>query len=134
MEANGHVNLGTVAIKKLQALIFWIKDHQMRSLDIDAANWDQAAMAAVMEAKHVHKEMKDNEKLPSMKDIMKFNPDRYKLCKDAFLNVLSQTISTNGEPLHYIVCDDTPPDKFQNDVEERMYQIPHEGEAYDKDN
>ena len=61
----------------------------MRSLDIDATNWDQAAMVAAMEAKCVCKEMKDNEKPPSVKDIMKFNPDRYELCKDAFLNVHS---------------------------------------------
>ena len=134
MEVKGCVNLGTVAIKKLQVLVFWIKDCQIRSLDIDATNWDQVAMATAMEVKHVHKEMKDNKKLPSVKDIMKFNPDRYVLCKDSFLNILSQMIGTNVEPLHYIVCDDMLPDEFQNDDQERMYQIPHEGEAYDKDN
>ena len=130
MEVNGHVNLGTVVIKKLHVLIFWIKDHQMRSLDIDTTNWDQAVMATAMEAKHVHKEMKNNKKPPYMRDIMKFNPNRYELCKDAFLNILSQMIGANSAPLHYIVHDDMPLDEFQNGDEERMYQIPHEGEAF----
>ena len=88
-----------VAIKKLQVLVFWIKDCQMRSLDLDPISWNPISMAAAMEAKHVHKEMKDSKKVPSMKDIMKFNPNRYELCEDSFLNVLSQTIGMNGEPL-----------------------------------
>ena len=133
-EANRCVNLGMVAIKKLQVLVFWIKDHQMRSLDLDPVNWNPISMAATMEAKCIHKEMKDSKKAPSMKDIMKFNPDRYKLCEDAFLNVLSQTIGASSEPLRYVVCDKMPPEELQNDDEERMYQLPHEGKGYNKDN
>ena len=104
-EANGHVNLGTVVIKKLQALMCWIKDHQMRSLDLDPLSWNPLSMATTMKAKHVHKEMKDSKKVPFMKDIIKFNPNRYELCEDTFLNFLLQTIGTNVEPLQYVVHD-----------------------------
>ena len=52
-EANGCVNLGTIMIKHLQVLVFWIKNHQMHSLDIMAANWNQAAMDTAMETKCV---------------------------------------------------------------------------------
>ena len=39
-EANGHVNQGTIAIKKLQALVHWIKDCQICSLDGNVDDWD----------------------------------------------------------------------------------------------
>ena len=117
-----------VAIKKLQVLVFWIKDCQMRSLDLDSVSWNPISMAATMEVKRVCMEMKDSKKVPSVKDI------RYKLCEDTFLNVLSQTIGMNGEPLQYVVHDEMLPKEFQDDDEERMYQIPHKGKGYDKDN
>ena len=91
MEANGHVNLGTVAIKKVQVLVYWIEGHQMCSLDVNVDVWDEGAMTAAMDAKCVQKELKDNEKLLSMKDTMKFNPNRYETCEDAYRNLLSQT-------------------------------------------
>ena len=50
MEAYGHVNLGTIAIKNL---VYWIKDHQMCSLDVNVDDWDKAAMTAVMDMKHL---------------------------------------------------------------------------------
>ena len=89
MEANGCVNLGTIVITKLQALVHWIKDCQMHSLDVNADNWDEALMMAVMDVKCVQKELKDNEKLLSMKDIVKFNPNRYETCEDDFLYLAS---------------------------------------------
>ena len=57
-EANGHVNLGTIAIMNLQSLVYWIKDHQMCSLDVNADDWDKVAMMAVMDMKHIQKELK----------------------------------------------------------------------------
>ena len=45
-----------------------------------------------MEGKHVHKEAKETESAPSIKDLKKFNPDKFEMCQDAFLNVLSQLI------------------------------------------
>ena len=99
MEANGCVNLGTITIKKRQVLVYSIKDCQMHSLDVNVDDWDKTAMMAAMDAKSVQKELKDNEKLTSTKDVIKFHPDRYEVCEDAFLNLLSQTIGAYGEPL-----------------------------------
>ena len=40
----GCMHLGTITIKKLQALVFWCKDHQMHGVDPVAAEFDQAAL------------------------------------------------------------------------------------------
>ena len=124
-EANGCVNLGTIAIKKLQALVYWIKDCQMHSLEVNADDWDEAAMMAVMDMKCIWKELKDNKKLLSVKGIVKFNPDRYEMCEDAFLNLLSQTIGMYGEPLWYVVHDEMPPYEFENDDEKSIHTRSH---------
>jgi hypothetical protein len=49
----GRVHLGTIVIKKLQALVFWCKDHQMRGANLVAAEFTQAALMEVMENKQV---------------------------------------------------------------------------------
>ena len=50
-QAEGRVLLGTVVIKRLQTLIWWIRDHQKRGLTLSAANFDVAAMNAASEMK-----------------------------------------------------------------------------------
>ena len=133
-QQEGCMHLRTIAIKKLQAFVFWSKDHQMHGLNLVAAEFNQAAMLKVMEGKHVQKEVKETELAPVVKDIGKFDPYRFKTCQDAFLNILSQLIGVWGILLHYVVCNDMPPDKFENDAEECMYHIQLNGNAYMEDN
>ena len=95
----GCMHLGTIMIKKLQALMFWCKDHQMHGVDLVVAEFDQAALNEAMEGKRVCKEAKGTESAPSIKDLEKFNPDKFETCQDAFLNVLSQLIGVRGIPL-----------------------------------
>ena len=45
---DGRVNLGTVHIKKIQALVWWINDRQKFGQDLDPAKFDQATMLASM--------------------------------------------------------------------------------------
>ena len=44
----GRVNLGTVHIKKIQALVWWVNDRQKFGQDLDPAKFDQATMLAAM--------------------------------------------------------------------------------------
>ena len=83
-------------IKKLQALVFWCKDHQMHGVDLVAAEFDQAVLNKAMEGKHVCKEVKEMESAPLIKDLEKFNLDEFEMCQDSFLNVLSQLIGVQG--------------------------------------
>ena len=49
--AAGRVILGTIQIKRLQALVFWVKDHDKRGLIADPELWDNEAMTEAMECK-----------------------------------------------------------------------------------
>ena len=71
----------------------------MHGVDHVAAEFDQAALNKAMEGKHVHKEAKETELSPSIKDLEKFNPDKFEMCQDAFLNVLTKLIGVEGIPL-----------------------------------
>ena len=37
----GRVILGTMQIKKIQALVYWVKDHHKRNLDVDPHAWTE---------------------------------------------------------------------------------------------
>ena len=43
--AAGRPILGTMHIKRLQALVYWVKDHDRRSLKADPSSWDEDTMA-----------------------------------------------------------------------------------------
>ena len=58
-QQEGCVHLRTIVIKKLQALVFWCKDHQIHGVDLVAADFNQAALMEAMENKHVQKEAKE---------------------------------------------------------------------------
>ena len=45
---DGRVNLGTVHIKHLQALVWWINDRQKFGQDLDPNKFDQATMLVAM--------------------------------------------------------------------------------------
>ena len=53
---NGRVLLGTVQIKRLQAVVWWVRDHQRRGLALTAANFTVAVMNTSMTSKNVDKE------------------------------------------------------------------------------
>ena len=86
---NARVMLGTVQIKRLQALVWWARDHQRRGLALVANNFDVAAMNAGMTSKSVEKEQSHTD--ASIKDLIKFNPDDFEMHEDALLNLLAQT-------------------------------------------
>ena len=75
----------------------------MHEVDLVAAEFNQAMLSEAMEGKRVHKEVKEMELAPLIKDLEKFNPDKFEMCQDAFLNVLSQLIGAQGIPLQYVV-------------------------------
>ena len=47
----GRVILGTMHIKRIQALVFWVKDHDKRGLVAEPELWDTNAMEEAMERK-----------------------------------------------------------------------------------
>ena len=76
-EANRCINLSTFAIKHLQGLVYWVRDHQMCGLMIMANDWTLEAMQMAMNEKEMKKAKKDEKEL-STKDMGKFNLDYFK--------------------------------------------------------
>ena len=73
-------------------------------------------------------------KEPTIKDFGKIDPDDLKTYKDAFLNLLGQKHGVQKEPFHYVVCPDEAPSEFMTVQEERMFQLPHTGAAFELNN
>jgi hypothetical protein len=47
----GRVILGTMQIKRIQALVFWVKDHERRQLDIEPNAWNKEELRATLARK-----------------------------------------------------------------------------------
>jgi hypothetical protein len=74
-QAEGRVLLGTVIVKRLQTLVWWVRDHQKRGLAINAADFTAQVMNQAAEMKSLKREMVDKE--PSVSDLGKFDPDDF---------------------------------------------------------
>jgi hypothetical protein len=134
-QADGRVHLGIVVIKQLQTLIWWVRDRQKRGLALHAADFDADTLdKAAVVMKNLRKERADKE--PSVSVLGKFDPDDFDTHEDAFLDLMSQMFGVPKEPLRYIVRPAMMPTAFfgSDDEEERMYQFPLEGGAFQMDN
>jgi hypothetical protein len=131
-QAEGRVLLGTVVIKRLQTLVWWVRDHQKRGLALVAADFNDEAMAQASEMKTLKREQAEKE--PSTTDLGKFDPDDFDAYKDAFKNLLAQSYGVLKEPLRYVVRPAMAPAEFASVEEERMYQYPHTGNSFELDN
>jgi hypothetical protein len=109
--AEGRVLLGTVVVKRLQTLVWWVRDHQKRGLALNAAEFTVDAMNQASEMKSLKREMADKE--PSVSDLGKFDPEEFDSFEDAFLNLLAQSYGVLREPLRYVVRPDTVPTTLQ---------------------
>jgi hypothetical protein len=49
MVAAGHVNVGVIQVKKLQALCYWVRDQQKHGQDITQDDWDDDTVMAMVE-------------------------------------------------------------------------------------
>ena len=88
---NGRVILGVIQIKKIQSLVWWVRDPQKLGNPIDAALWTAAEMTNAGIAKRIEKDQPKADMKSA--DLKAFNPDEFKTHEDAFWNLLSQTKS-----------------------------------------
>ena len=129
---NGRVLLGTVQIKRLQAVVWWVRDHQRRGLAPLAADFSVAVMNTSMTLKNVDKERGHLD--ASIKDLLKFEPNDFDIHEDTFLNLLAQTSEAVREPIRYIARARIPPAVFVDEREERMFQMAMTGPGFEDDN
>ena len=130
---NGRVNIGTVHIKKIQALVWWINDRQKFGQDLDPAKFDQAAMLASMQSKRIKKDQPSSD--VATITLAKFDPDYFKTHEDSFMNMLLQALGISKKcPLRYVVRSTVIPIVFVDDFEEHIFQMPITGPDFDLDN
>jgi hypothetical protein len=126
------VLLGTIMVKRLQTLVWWVCDHQKRGLALDAGEFTVEAMQQASEMKSLKRKIADKE--PSVSDLGKFDPDEFDSFEDAFLNLLAQSYGVLHEPLRYVVRPEVAPETFVRNKERRMYQFPLLGNSFELDN
>ena len=110
--AAGRAILGTMHIKRLQALVYWVKDQNRQGITADPNSWDENAMVESME----HKEAEYNfDKI----DVASIDPG--KCCTDhgwdnwqiAIENKVNATLGAARAPIdYYIIREDNPPDEL----------------------
>jgi len=131
-QGEGRVTLGTVQIKHLQSLVWWVRDRRKRNLALNANDFNVAARDAAKMDKAIEKDRRDGD--VSVKDLNKFDPDDFDIHEDAFLNLLAQTKGAQRESLRYVVRAEQEPDDFVDEQEERMFQMPLAGPGFQEDN
>ena len=126
---NERVILGGIQIKKMQALVWWVRDRQKLGQPIDAALGTDETMMNAGIAKRIEK---DHPKADiKAADLKAFNPDDFETHEDAFRNLITQTTSVTKKcSLLYIVRPAVDPDTFTDNFEERMFQMQLIGQAY----
>ena len=126
------VILGGIQIKKIKALVWWVRYRQKLRQPINAALWTATEITNAGIAKRTKKDQPKADKKAG--DFKAFNPDHFETHEDAFRNYLSQTTSvTKNLSLLYIVCLAMALSKFTVDFEERMFQMPLIRQGYNLD-
>ena len=130
----GRVILETMHIKRIQALVFWVKDLAKRGITPDPDEWDADEMAKAMEMKEadLNFDKTDVDLIDPGKCQTDFSWDAWQI---AFLNKLSATMGAAKVLLSYVVRRDIDTSYiFEDDDEEQMYQMPLVGENFKRDN
>ena len=132
--AAGRVILGTMQIKRIQALVFWVKDHHKRNLDVDPEMWTEEEMFNTTQRKEAEHnfEKVDVDLIDPGKCQTDVGWDAWQI---AFMNKLSATMGAAKVPVAYIVRPDVEGTYvFDDEEERRMYQMPLAGENFKRDN
>ena len=134
--AAGRVILGMMQIKRLQALVYWVKDHDKRGLVPQPDLWDNEAMIEAMERKEAEHNF-------GKIDVGTIDPGKCRTNNGrdnwqiAFANKLNATLGAAGIPLNYIIrpeVEDIDDELFWKDNERRRYKMPLEGQNFKHDN
>ena len=134
--AAGRVILGMMQIKRLQALVYWIEDHDKRGLVAQPDLWDNKTMIEAMErteAEHNFGKIKVGTINPG-KCRTDHGWDNWQI---AFANKLNATLGAAGVPIDYIIrpeVEDSKDELFWEEDKRQCYQMPLEGQNFKHDN
>jgi hypothetical protein len=86
----GRVHLLTKVMKKIQALVYWVKDCHKCGVKVTAEKWNEHMLIEDIETKQVTQPLKDSQNAPSVKDLPTFDPDFFEYHQESFINMVSQ--------------------------------------------
>jgi hypothetical protein len=116
----GHVNVGAIQMKKLQAIsCYWVCDQHKHGQGITQDDWDNDMVMVMIEKMCINKGRDTGNVL--VMDLGKFIPHNFETHETAFINLLAQMYGVaQGENLKYIVHDVVIPAMFVDDPERHM--------------
>ena len=93
---------GTMQIKRIQALVFWVKDHERRQMEIEPNNWNEEELRAMLARKEADQnfEKLDIDIVDPGKCQTDFGWDAW---QSAFTNKLSATMGAANVPLAFVI-------------------------------
>jgi hypothetical protein len=123
----GRVILGTMQIKRVQVLVFWVIDHEKRQVAIDPGMWDSDQLRATLARKEAEYNFEkiDIDIVDPGKCQTNFGWEAWQI---AFMNKLNATMVAAKVPLADVIESATY--EFEDEEEERMYQMPLNGENF----
>ena len=128
------MKVGMPTQRKLQGFLYCYHDQKNSGMIPAASNFDATAMRLVVNEY-------DTEKAGKEMDITDLYTGKIDMdlkgwpFKEAFLNMANNIMGIDNNPLYYVISPDqlenwVPPNAF----DQRMYQLPHTGTVYNRDN
>ena len=84
---DGLVNLLTVHIKNVQALVWWINDRQNFGQELNPNGFKQETMLSAMQSKRIKKDQIYSD--VAYTTFTQFDPDDFETHEDSFMNMVS---------------------------------------------
>jgi hypothetical protein len=132
-EAPAPVKITRRSARRLDGLVFWVKDKIRRGVDIDPFAFTEASLLdALQEVEGIETADTVDADLPE-----KFTTERWIQWEIEMMNYLSTKKGIRGVPLSYVVRPDLPDDDIisPDDVtRQEMYAAPLDGAAFRRDN
>ena len=133
--ARGGVRIGQVQLRKMEALVYWVKDRRRRSQDLVVEDFTEATLEDCLDKMDL--EERESEEADAAKAV---SPGKLQSgtgwvqWEIAFVNYLSGIKGIAGIPLNYVVRKDLPAGHtFVSDEERLVYEAPLVGNTFTSD-
>ena len=127
----GGSKIGTVTMKKVEALVLWCHDRHREGLDLDASAFDEATLVEYVRKGQLN-DAGDQTSPEAPKD---FKVLKWVTWVRKFETFLWQVKGKNEVPLIYVVRKERDPElPFNSEEERRVYAVNQKGDAFRQDN
>ena len=131
--ARGGARIGLVLVRRLKALVYWVKDHDRRGLVPEEGNWDMDVCREMLAALDIEKSRDDDDS--KIDPPGKLKAHEWLQWELKLVNFLQSMTGGSGVPLNYVIRKDVAETYvFEDDMEALIHACPVEGAIFDQDN